>query len=333
MERKLTYFVSWKLQASLSSRLFDIGANPEYWEVLRHYPGAQWLAGLLSPKASTPEFSLETQLRQFSEHQDERIRRHFKHIPPYLRDLLWHASHEYTRTPGTYNELVYGLLADVPHEVLFLTLNYDTLLEQALQTFDSTLASSTISAYIGGNRQAKVIKLHGSIDWFREIGSISGNWFNQVESQDVSRTVDEDQIIVRTIPSPISDHPIDRTRLYPILTAPLAGKSITDMVCPDSHVAVAKDFLKSCQKFLIIGTSGLDDDLMNLLDSSVQPRSVKSVHLVSQGNHTDEIQLRFIQGVHAFGLTSLWPKSSVSHNGFRQYISSEAFRQFCNLRV
>jgi len=29
------------------------------------------------------------------------------------------------------------------------------------------------------------------------------------------------------------------------------------MVCPIAHIRVAKDFLKQCRKYLIIGTSGL----------------------------------------------------------------------------
>ena len=63
---------------------------------------------------------------------------------------------------------------------------------------------------------------------------------------------------------------IDRDAwLYPVLTAPLAGKGITDSVCPASHVTDAGNFLSDCTKFLIIGTAGWDDDLMGFLDKAV----------------------------------------------------------------
>jgi hypothetical protein len=72
------------------------------------------------------------------------------------------------------------------------------------------------------------------------------------------------------------------SRLYPLLTAPLAGKGHADFVCPREHIQAAQEFLQTCRKFLIIGTSGLDDDLLNFLNTSVTSQSRPYLHIVAR---------------------------------------------------
>ena len=248
----------------LASDLLAIGSHPQYFQVLDPYLGARALASILSPMSGQTTFALETELRSLSEHTDERIRQQFKHVPPYFRDLLWRASYEYTATPGTYYQLIKALLADVPHHVLFLVMNYDTLLEQAIDLFELRKKTifENIESYVNEDRQYKVVKPHGSIDWFKVIGSADQAWEHLVESQDVLQRTTDDAIYIQNIRGPLQLFEIEGNRAYPIMTAPLADKGIADMVCPTAHIEVAKDFLKQCRKFLIIGTSGLDEDLL-----------------------------------------------------------------------
>ena len=104
----------------------------------------------------------EKELKHYANHKDEVIREHFKHIPAYLRDLLFRASRYYTRVPSSYIRLVQKLLAEYPHDVLFLVLNYDNLLESALERFNTKMFKfREINQYIDDNRKAKDVKLHG----------------------------------------------------------------------------------------------------------------------------------------------------------------------------
>ena len=64
-----------------------------------------------------------------------------------------------------------------------------------------------------------------------------------------------------------------------------------DTVCPSGIVNVAKSFLAECNKFLVIGTSGRDDDLLDLLSSSVQAIPQVSVHIVDVA--IDEVAKRY----------------------------------------
>ena len=71
----------------------------------------------------------EEQLRGYAQHGDQRIREAFKQVPAYLRDLLFAFSQQYTAVAGSYVRLAKRLLADAQYGVLFLSLNYDNLLE------------------------------------------------------------------------------------------------------------------------------------------------------------------------------------------------------------
>lgn len=67
----------------LASELFAIATKPNYEPILVNYGGAKSLAQSL---AGNP--SLESELRRYSEHEDPQTRQTFKHIPPYIRDVI-----------------------------------------------------------------------------------------------------------------------------------------------------------------------------------------------------------------------------------------------------
>ena len=310
----------------LASELFDNSGR--FNEFLHDFPGAEFLARDLSPLLARGEIGLEEQLRHYAEHPEERMRQRYKHIPGYLRDLIWACSEQYVRMPGCYVQLVIALLAEVPHEVLFLVLNYDTLLEKAIVAYEPAWQFSKLADYVEPSRAAKVVKLHGSVNWFIRLGGL-GEWEVHVEKEDVLRKPDEDQIIVGRFPHVKQAEHAGR-RLYPVLTAPLAGKGITDIVCPDSHSTFAREFLASCQKMLVIGTSGLDADLLALLDSSMSPDSGTMIHFVGQGPQTVEALARFRAGVASF---REYPLTTSYDNGFQRYVADETFRQFAHAGI
>ena len=311
--------------------LFDIEGHPEYAKVLSQYAGAVVLAQLLAPKTRDPGFNLELQLREYAYHDNPEIRQQYKHVPPYLRDLLWKSSILYTDRPSCYIQLAFELLQETHHEVLFLVLNYDDLLEKALgQVRPSGLRYQNIDDYVAQGRPAKVVKLHGSINWFRIVGNESGNWHSDVNGLDIFKKPDEKDISVKNLEM-VKNVVENRTTLYPILTAPLAGKGLTEAVCPDSHVAVAQEFLASCNKFLIIGSSGLDEDLLTLLSEAVDARGpAPYVHLVNKGEEATEQSFRhFVDAVSAFQPADVHRFDK----GFRKYVSSSSVQLFARKNV
>lgn len=71
-------------------------------------------------------------------------------------------------------------------------------------------------------------------------------------------------------------------------------------MCPNKHIEIAKSFLEHCYKFLIIGANGIDEDVKDLLDSSVQTAHNLFVDIVNEGVGTDSAYTQFTEGVKAF---------------------------------
>jgi len=308
----------------LARDLFNIAEHGAYWGVLKWYNGAivltQQLAELLASEQK--QIGIENELRRYAEHTDPQMRQHYKHIPAYLRDLLYLASKQYTYVPSTYVQLVIELLAEQPHDILFIVLNYDNLLEQALTLFNPDLQFRYMAEYVDVNRNAKVVKLHGSINWFRRLpGGRTTGWTELVAQLDVFKQFPEDEIIIKDGIEKVIDSADSNHLLYPLLTAPLAGKHIGDAVCPKSHIIAAQEFLKNCRKFLIIGTSGLDEDLLYLLNEAVTYKPDESntlIHLVDVGEAADKASAKFQKGVKAFR-HQLSPQNTF-RDGFRVYV-------------
>ena len=122
----------------LARELF--GARPAFWGVLQGYRGVVVLASELGELARGDAFNIELKLREFANHEDQRIRRAFKEVPLYLRDLIATVVGSYTerRLPGAHVRFVMNLLA-AGASVAFIDLNYDPYIETALAYFDPEL--------------------------------------------------------------------------------------------------------------------------------------------------------------------------------------------------
>lgn len=312
----------------LASELFKTGVRGSvYHKVAGNYPRAYYLANLLAPYQGGSGFNLEEKLREFAYHDDDHIRDAFKEVPPYLRDVLWEVSRHYVEMPGTHIELASRLVAQQPHHTLFLSLNYDTFLETALSFFGNSYGS--ISGYVSKGLRPMVIKLHGSINWFRLIRETrGGSWEKALQDLNINDLPGEDVLVKNDITqAKAADE--NGEFIYPVLTAPLVGKDASNFVCPPSHVRAAKAFLADCRKFLIIGSSGLDDDLMQLLQASIPPDARPLLHVVDQGTEANKVLGRFSEKVQAFGLDRRNDTRVAFQDGFRGYVVQGGLQSFC----
>lgn len=205
-------------------------------------------------------------------------------------------------------------------------LNYDTLLERSLTR--RNLRFETIHDYVDPDREAKIIKLHGSTDWFVDIGDVSEDWLDLINDFDIFQKPPPEEIIIKDGISRVGTSGVDGRRLYPLLTAPLAGKGSSDVVCPTKHRKVAEEFLADCGKLLIIGTSGQDDDLLDLLNDSLGPDTNRIIHIVGKDGAKRTLQ-QFRRRVEALK-ASIEPV--VADRGFQAYVRSEDFQRFLQSR-
>lgn len=305
----------------LTMDLFNIAQRPNFEPILSYYPDAASLVQELAPLCHNVRgFDLEAKLREYAEHPDCRIRRQFMQIPPYIHDVIGNASDRYVRFAGCYAQLVKAVLADVPHDVAFIVLNYDDLLEQALDAFVGVFRS--IDDYIVSNRQAMVIKIHGSIDWFHIFQSHDKDWQTAIQELDLSSPLTPVEVRKdwrREVPRGNVDQ--EFMWAYPVLTAPLAGKGPMSIVCPPNHVRAVRSFLAECEKVLVIGTSGQDDDLFELLSSSLR-RNVAAEVIGVAG--VADVLGRFCDRISQFSMA----RSTSYDCGFKTYLTRDDLRRF-----
>jgi len=310
------------MKPPLAKQLFEA----RFWHIAQGYPGVQVLGaelGRLAQLEGRP-FDLEERLSQYASSNDAPTQRHFKDIPPYLRDLLIRVTIEYVPSPTNYLNLVRRLLHGGSHEICFVSLNYDTLLEKALQAYDGDLKIRNLDDYVAEDRRASVVKIHGSTNWAVEVPRTAAedgglNREDVLQRWDPS-DYDSDAITLdhRNDPSPAWRDVESGAYLYPALTAPLRDKSFT---CPRVHTEKLREFLQSCRAFLVIGSSGLDDDLLGFLSKNV-PTGETVVQYVNNGiEATLAVRERFEENIRQFrGGKGRSAQPQLAHEGFTAYL-------------
>jgi hypothetical protein len=145
-------------------------------------------------------------------------------------------------------------------EVIFVALNYDTILDQRLAAFDRI---DGIEDYIADDRNWTLIKPHGSVNWGYRITDES--WDRSMVTQ-ASRIPTIASEITYACPStPLDTLRLDGGDFYPALSVPLGSPD--DIVCPTDHVEFLKARLaQSDGRFhlLVLGFSGLDDEVLGI---------------------------------------------------------------------
>lgn len=318
------------LRPPLAKQLFEA----RFWGIAQQYAGVRVLGAELGRLAQLDDrpFDLEERLGEYSSSNDFRTRRHFKDIPPYLRDLLMTVSNEYVPSPTNYINLARRLLQDGTHDICFITLNYDTLLERALRIYDPQLAIDKLDQYIAPERQAWVVKIHGSTDWAIPIPGTaasegSANPEVALESFDPS-SADVNSTIMDQRPEPSRRwrDPQTGSFFYPKLTAPLRDKVFT---CPTQHTHHLGRFLQGCHKFLVIGSSGLDEDLLDFIQDNSSKEDTVVQYVNNELRATLDIRERFEARISRFRSArprSIQPK--LAANGFTRYLDTRDLEEF-----
>jgi hypothetical protein len=306
----------------LANELFQFdGAREPFWQVAKDYRGVRVIAPLLAERG---DVALEEKLLELSQHRDSRIKDCYKEVPPYLRDLILHVTVGFTQnvSPGSHLHLVGSLLGS-DHNVAFLDLNYDDYLEKALADFDPRMEIKTLRDYTN-NAQVLVGKIHGSIHW-----GVPIPWHGTLEESlaKFGGTIPPNAQIIWSgsrQPARAWFAPGGSAILYPLLTAPLAGKDHTALVCTRETLKRLQVFLKDCAHYLVVGTSGQDTDLLEFLTASVS--SVRVVHYVNFLQETTRVcQVRVEAGCRVFKAA---PSQVLYPHGFRAYLGSEQFQDF-----
>ena len=250
--------------------------------ILDFYPDAQTLAPDLRVATRTGSVGLETYLRdQVLRSPSAYDRRRYRAIPLYLQHLLHEVSEHYTTHPVNYDRLINGVLRSAD-EVIFLTLNYDTILDSRLEQHAHV---RSLSDYIRPDFAWSLIKLHGSVDWARRIVGVTHASVDKTDLylsefvaslEDVPELSDEIELRRTSVELLRRDPP---HLYYPALSVPLGPDD--EFNCPESHLEFIRKRLVATDglNILSVGYSGLDSGLLQLLASS--GNSIRSLFAVN----------------------------------------------------
>jgi hypothetical protein len=241
----------------------------------------------------------ELRLSTFSHHRHMAVA-----VPFYLQDLLHGVSDQLHRQAFRYDHLIEQLLR-LPY-VYFVTLNYDVLLDRRLASY---YPLNSPWDYIEGNKNWALIKLHGSVNWYRK----------SIEPLDPASPPSDLDLYqgIDCLPPAASLQEIrnstgGETDRYPVLALPEGPED--ELVAPPTHINFIERELSSFHQFdlLVIGYSGLDEAVLGLLNR--RRSDLRRMTIVNTGLATASEVLLRLQNA---GVKAVWP--SAFHGDFAEW--------------
>lgn len=272
--------------------------------ILDAYPGARNTATeirvRLDRSAEPDTFALEKYLREElreSENADARWR--FRQVPLYLQHLLFEVSKSYTTDPENYSRLVTGALGAGLDNVVFLTLNYDTILDREL-FYRTPVGAATgnpdnLTDYVSEEQPWILVKLHGSVNWVRRVlvtpSDLPGDpyevAFFELIASDIEAGKLDDAIELRIATRVQTLRRSDGLLCYPALSVPI-GPDPELANCPPAHIEALRGRLArmgGSLNVLFVGYSGLDDEVLDILGEAGTINTIGIVDLDPQTIH------------------------------------------------
>jgi hypothetical protein len=251
--------------------------QPAFNEILDRYPLVSGLSEEIRVRLKKAQGSqdgksesLEQILRELAASQRFDTRKHVLEVPLYLQELFWTIGDKYIESGRSkFSTLVRRVLDSSFDRVLFLTLNYDLLLDKALSEYTSH-RFTTIASYTPLGKGWFLVKAHGSVNWARTLSN--GPDFNGDHNGFISelsvdpRFSSETEVLLgdnNEVYFPFKPQiRYGQKYKYPWMALPADGTK--EFFCPDEQIAKTKEFLQSCRNFLFIGFSALDPHIVNL---------------------------------------------------------------------
>jgi hypothetical protein len=338
-----------EMRPPLVKELFD----QRFADVLNEYPLAEQISPDIRIAVSSGAVGLEAYLRhELHESEFAHLRRRYQAIPLYLQHLLWQVGRRYARHPDNYDRLITEALRF--ERVTFVTLNYDTILDRRL-ALDRPMRS--MDDYGSHSSHWSLVKLHGSINWGRPIvgsewtesmhlahlandpttyASEFANFGEDIELEDDVVFCDGDGLenfrrVEIEIEHPRPQYGISIPRigekdfqlLYPALSVPLGAED--EIVCPESHVNCVTEHMSYAfdgLNILVIGYSGLDQEVLSLLASSGRP--VRAIKVINGDYDLSMAAAQIFGGRLGFTVS----EEMVFPGGFTDFAQSNAMAEF-----
>lgn len=282
-------FMPWR--PPLANELFD--TRVDFRNIIESYPGGSYYLSKVNAIQDIEEF-FQKQWLFLKNNRAIDLASAFLNLNYCLAHLMFQISNNYKNVGlSNYDILIqsaYEYAISQNEEVIFITFNYDTLLE-----------NSFVKLYFGDNRKLdipdyiksplKIIKPHGSCNWVRRFSneykipdtiSISNYLFqNKTSLREINKNLEEG---IYSVDNPIGGKyfgdPGQVWNCFPQLLIPLKDKD--DFILPKPHNEYLENNIGKVDEILIIGWKGTEAKFQNLLRERIGSRKV-SVTSVNAG--------------------------------------------------
>jgi hypothetical protein len=295
--------------------------RPTFNNVLRKYQKVSALSYDIRGRVERGE-SLETALRELHDAPQIEVRRQVWQVPLYLQELIGLVDSNFVREPATvYDVFVRQIDQSEFDNVLYMTVNYDRFLEAALARYYDVRFDS-LDAYCHDGRKWAVVKGHGSVNWGKKLL----NGMIERRDHDVQLRVEGSSLDLSSEITLFEGHETSVSGdgyYYPSLSMPMGGKE--DFSCPRDHLEQAQRRLRDCKAILVIGFSGLDTHVINLLPPVSSFRRIAFVNEHRQSAW--EAAQRFLKN----DRTSVLPEDICFDVGFGRFVADRHLERFLSV--
>ncbi len=171
--------------------------------------------------------------------------------------------------------------------ICLVTFNYDRILEAALPTVDITIGK--LPHYISSDHY-KVIKLHGSVNWGREIipptaefSQTGDNLINEVINRAAELNISQSYQITEKMGR------VGQAVFFPAIAIPVERKRVYE--CPPDHLEVLTACIPKITKLMIIGWRATEYNFLHLLVENLR-ENLKGIVVSGSSESAKEVIAR-----------------------------------------
>lgn len=298
---------------------------------LEQYPGAADAWNRVLHGLATPGETIETQLQALRDQADEYdpLKQQLMAVQFFLQDVLTAVSDQWSRNryPEVVNNLRYAVgkleqwRAGAGQRILYVTFNYDTLLESALGR-ELRVPFETTERYLGDERS--LIKVHGSCNWKRVADGPADILASLRSAPDVigaAETLTATDVF--HVIASVGQIDLDGAILVPAVSIPVVRKSASEFACPPDHLARLREWLKDVTHVLVIGWAGAEEHFLKELADNLHAGAVLTI--VGQPSDDALFKSDRIEAVDASGLAwvkkaGVFGSAGKFHTGFTKFV-------------
>lgn len=289
----------------LANELFD--TRREFRNIIQNYPGGDFYLSQLNAIDDIEEY-FQSQWHFLKNNRAVDLAASFLNLNYCLSSLMYQVSNNYKNVGlSNYDILIkkaYEYAISKKEDVMFVSFNYDTLLENSLnKLYFGDGRKFDIADYI--KFPVKIIKPHGSCNWVKRFdrkfavpGSLSVSRYlfqSKTSLREITQNL-EDEILC--VENPVVEKYFGEINqiwnCFPQILIPLKDKD--DFILPKTHLEYLQNNIDKTSEILIIGWKGTEAKFQHLLKTSISSKPVEVISINAENHDIENVLSKYLPG-------------------------------------